>query len=191
MSAVASEITCVSICYSTVFQVHIKASRHCPMWKCYIWLLHHALAIILRTTSHLWNSREGWFDIKYIILIVSNWWWYYSKYLAKPHIQVYIYLDIVNNSRNSGCGWLYIIIVKICLSSHVKQLRSAVFSLVLVRCLSYYQTYNISRTIVANKLADQSDVVGKALLQMHIHFRLKTLVQWIRQSQFLDETRNI
>ena len=38
----------------------------------------------------------------------------------------------------------------------------------------YRQTSNISRTSVGNKIVDHSDVVGQALLQLHLNSRLNT-----------------
>ena len=58
---------------------------------------------------------------------------------------------------------------------------------------SNHQTSNISHTLIGNKLVDHSNVVGAlpALLQLHLHSRLKTWLQWIGQSQLQDETINI
>ena len=54
------------------------------------------------------------------------------------------------------------------------------------------QTPNISHTSVGNTIVVHSDVVGvSALLQLYFHSRLNTCLQWIRQRQLRDETRNI
>ena len=50
----------------------------------------------------------------------------------------------------------------------------------------YSKTSNISHTFVGNKLVDHS-----ALLQLHLHSRLNTWLQWIEQRRLQDETRNI
>ena len=55
--------------------------------------------------------------------------------------------------------------------------------------LLYHLTSSISRTLVGNKIVDHPDVVGAALLQLHLHSRLNTWYQWISQRQ--DETGNI
>ena len=55
----------------------------------------------------------------------------------------------------------------------------------------YRQTSNIRRTLVGNKLVGHSDVVGVALLQLHLHSRLNTWFQWIGQKALQDETRII
>ena len=55
----------------------------------------------------------------------------------------------------------------------------------------YRQTSNVSRTLEGNKIVDHSDVVGAAPVQLHLHSRLNTLLQWIRQRQLQDPTRNI
>ena len=59
--------------------------------------------------------------------------------------------------------------------------------------LIYRQTSNIRLSLVGNKLADHSDVVGamSLLLQLHLHSRLNTWFQWIGQRQLRDERRNI
>ena len=58
----------------------------------------------------------------------------------------------------------------------------------------YRQISNISCTLVGNKIVDHSDVVGAStvvLLQLHLHSRLNTWLQYIAQRQLQDETRNI
>ena len=47
------------------------------------------------------------------------------------------------------------------------------------RMLIYRQTFNISRTILGHKLVVRSGVV-RALVQLHVHSRLNTWLQWIR-----------
>ena len=61
----------------------------------------------------------------------------------------------------------------------------------LLKCVTYGQTSNIDHSLVSNKIIDHSDVIGAALLQLHLHFRLNSWLQWIRQGQQQDETRNI
>ena len=58
---------------------------------------------------------------------------------------------------------------------------------------TYCQTSNLSRTLVANEIVDQSDVLGaaSALLQLHLHSRFITWLQWIGQRQLQDEMRVI
>ena len=53
------------------------------------------------------------------------------------------------------------------------------------------KTSNISRTFVGNKIVDNSDVVGQALLQLHLHSQLNTWLQWIEWRQPQEDTRNI
>ena len=58
----------------------------------------------------------------------------------------------------------------------------------------YRKTSYISRTLVGSKIVDNSDVVGaslSALLQLHLHFRLNTWLQWIEQRQLQDDIKNI
>ena len=58
----------------------------------------------------------------------------------------------------------------------------------------YRLVSNIRRTLVSNKIVDQSDVVGAsllALLQIHLHSRLNTWLDWIGHRQLQDATRNI
>ena len=51
---------------------------------------------------------------------------------------------------------------------------------------------NIRHTLVGYNIVDNSDVVvGSALLQLHLHSRLNTWLQYIAQRQLRDETRNI
>ena len=57
---------------------------------------------------------------------------------------------------------------------------------------NYSKTSNISCILVGSKIFDYSDVVGAspvALLQLHLHFRLNTWLQWIGQRQLQDEMR--
>ena len=64
-------------------------------------------------------------------------------------------------------------------SAHIPSMLRAIGVLVYFRYrnLTYRQTSNISRTLVGNKLADHSDVVGAApaLLQLHLHSRLASM----------------
>ena len=53
---------------------------------------------------------------------------------------------------------------------------------------TYPQTSNISGNLVGNKIVD---VVGAAPVQLHLHSRLNTWLQWIGQKQLQDKTRNI
>ena len=56
----------------------------------------------------------------------------------------------------------------------------------------YRQVSNISRTLIGNNIVDNSDVVGAApMLQLHLHYRLNTWLQWIGHKQLQDETRII
>ena len=59
----------------------------------------------------------------------------------------------------------------------------------------YRQTSNISRTVVGNKTVDHTQMLLEhrlsALLQLHLHSRLNTRLQWTGQGQPQDETRNI
>ena len=57
-----------------------------------------------------------------------------------------------------------------------------------------HQTSNISHTSVGYKIVDHSDVDGsycRQLLQLHLHSRLYTWLQYIAQWQLQDEMRNI
>ena len=51
------------------------------------------------------------------------------------------------------------------------------------------QTSNIKHTLVCNKIVDHSDVVGQALLNLQLHSRLNTWLQWIGQRQLQDEIK--
>ena len=62
--------------------------------------------------------------------------------------------------------------------------------------LTYRPTSNKSRTVVSNTDVDYPDVVGaspglSALLQLHLHSRLNTWLQWTGQRQLQYETRII
>ena len=60
--------------------------------------------------------------------------------------------------------------------------------------LIYRKTSKSSRTSVSNKIVDNSDVVGNrlsALLQLHLHSKLNTWLQWIGQRPLPEETINI
>ena len=48
-------------------------------------------------------------------------------------------------------------------------------------CLKYHQTCNISCISVDKKIVDHSDVVWAAPVQLHLHSRLYTGIQWIGQ----------
>ena len=50
--------------------------------------------------------------------------------------------------------------------------------------LKYRQTCNMRCTSIGNRTVDYSD-------ELHLHFRLNTWLQWIRQTQLPGETRNI
>ena len=52
-------------------------------------------------------------------------------------------------------------------------------------CCVYRQSFDISRTLVGNNIAVHSYV------ELRLHSRLKTLIQWIGQTQMHDEPRNI
>ena len=57
-----------------------------------------------------------------------------------------------------------------------------------------YKTYNIRPTSVGNKIVDHSDVFEHrllALLQLHLHSRLNSLLQWFGQRQLQKEILNI
>ena len=56
---------------------------------------------------------------------------------------------------------------------------------------NYRKTSNISRTLVDNEIVDNSDVVGSALLQLHLPSQLNTWLQWMERRQLQDDTRNI
>ena len=49
----------------------------------------------------------------------------------------------------------------------------------------YRKTSNISRTLVGNKIVDNSDVV-----QQHLHSQLNTWLQWTERRQLQEDTRN-
>ena len=54
------------------------------------------------------------------------------------------------------------------------------------------KTSYISRTLVGNKIVDNSDVVEhrlSALLQLHLHSQLNTWLQWIGKRPLQEETR--
>ena len=54
------------------------------------------------------------------------------------------------------------------------------FMLINLPCsTSYHKTSNINRTLQCNKIFDHSDVVGQAMLQLHLHTWLSTWLQWI------------
>ena len=53
----------------------------------------------------------------------------------------------------------------------------------------YRKTSNIRRSLVGNEIADHSDVVGAAPVQLHLHSRLNIWFQGIRQRQPQDSTR--
>ena len=55
---------------------------------------------------------------------------------------------------------------------------------------AYFQTSNISATLVGNEIVDHSDVVGAAA-QLRRHSRLNTWLQWIALRKLQEETRNI
>ena len=65
--------------------------------------------------------------------------------------------------------------------------------------MSYYWRYrqisNRRRTLVGNKIVDQSDVVGASpvqlQLQLRLHSRLNTWLHWIGQRELQDDVRNI
>ena len=54
----------------------------------------------------------------------------------------------------------------------------------------YFQTSNISRSLVGNKLVDDLDVVGSAL-QLYLHSGFNTWLRWIGQLQLEDENESI
>ena len=59
---------------------------------------------------------------------------------------------------------------------------------------TYRKTSYISRTLVGNKLVDNSDVVGhrlSALLQLHLHSQHTTWLQWIERRQLYEDTIKI
>ena len=53
------------------------------------------------------------------------------------------------------------------------------------------QTSNARRIILNNKMFDDSDVVVAAPVQLHLHSRLNTCLEYIRQRQLQAEMRNI
>ena len=56
----------------------------------------------------------------------------------------------------------------------------------------YHQISYIRRTSVGNNIVDHSNIVGaalSALLQLHLHSRFNTWLQWIWQMELHDETR--
>ena len=60
--------------------------------------------------------------------------------------------------------------------------------------LQYRKTSNISRTLLGNKIVDNSDAVGAFLsapLQLHLHSQLNTWLQWVERRQLREDTRNI
>ena len=57
--------------------------------------------------------------------------------------------------------------------------------------LSYRQVSDIRRTWVGNEIVDHSDVVGQALLQLHLHSPLNTWLQYIVRRKLQAESRNI
>ena len=58
---------------------------------------------------------------------------------------------------------------------------------------SFCQTSKITRTLVCNKAADHSNVANRlwALLQLYLHYALKTRLSYIGQRQLQDEMSNI
>ena len=60
-----------------------------------------------------------------------------------------------------------------------------------MHAITYRQTSNIRGTLVGNKIADHSDVVVAAPVQLYLHSRLNAWLQWIGKIQLQDETRNI
>ena len=58
----------------------------------------------------------------------------------------------------------------------------------------YRQIFSTSRTLVGNWIVDRSDVVGASpvgTVQLHLHSRLNTWIQWIGQKQLQDVTISI
>ena len=53
---------------------------------------------------------------------------------------------------------------------------------------TYRKVSDIRRALVCHKIVDHSDVVGAALLQLHLHFRLNIWLQGIRQRRPQDGT---
>ena len=53
----------------------------------------------------------------------------------------------------------------------------------------YRQSSNIIRIFVDNKIVNHSDIVGAALLQLHLHSRLNTRFQWNGRGELQDERR--
>ena len=61
-----------------------------------------------------------------------------------------------------------------------------------VRC--YHETSNISHSLVGKIFFDHSDELEhhlSALLQLHLHSRFNSWLQWFRERQLQDKTRNI
>ena len=57
--------------------------------------------------------------------------------------------------------------------------------------ITYHQTTIITRAVVVNNIVDHSDVVGAAPVQLHLHYRLNTWLQYIALRQLQDETNKI
>ena len=60
--------------------------------------------------------------------------------------------------------------------------------------MKYRKTSNTSRTLVGNKIVDNSDVVGASPVgaaPTTSSFQLNTWLQWIEQRQLQEDTRNI
>ena len=51
--------------------------------------------------------------------------------------------------------------------------------------------FDIRRTLVGNQIVDRSDVVGQALLKLHLHSPLNTWPQYIAQRQRQAKMANI
>ena len=93
----------------------------------------------------------------------------------------------------SPCGYLKVQRVK---CGYMK-FRSLIFAsfwnrpeVIRTKHTIYHQTFNISRTLIGNKIVDHSDVVGAPFVAQ-LNSPLKTWLQWIWQRPPRHETRNI
>ena len=97
-----------------------------------------------------------------------------------PHSTVFLYNNLIAGTTKS--------IFCLCVQFWPAYTRHG------ARCRHCIQTSNKSRTLLGDKNVDHSDVVEQrlsAVLQLHLHFRLNTWLQWIGLRQLQDETRNI
>ena len=153
---------------------------------CIVDLNQSALRVTFRITSEYVKS----FTLDFYALILVHYKW--RKLLPQR---------VINFRRTEGKVLCSDSIMNV-LEGYISKLTSWTMCLMPVTrqiiepfCYFYHhQVSNISRTLVGNNIVDHPNVVGASpvgVLQLHLHSRLKTWLQWIGQRKLLDETRNM